>query len=267
MYYNDYEDYMRNVLGYNNYNNNDSTYGCDNCYGMNYNNANNNCIGCNCGAIPRNQMNNMNSFSNRDNQASNIEQMYPEIYKIINPMVCRMCDNNTQPISEYMIEQMTDDIYDNVVNRVEIQNVINLNIGTTRDADVEVVLDREEVNNRNNSTNTNAQQNRSNVSSSNTAANNSTLGNSTNKTNISTNSKIDEQEIRETRSPQPRRRNTLLRDLIRILILNRLIRPGRPPFRPGPGPRPRPGFPGMPPRPPMPRTDGEYIPNDYFPYM
>lgn len=234
MYYNDYEDYMRTVLGYNN--TNDNTYGC-----------------------------NCNSYLNRDTSASNIEQMYPEIYKIINPMVCRMCDNNTQPISEYMIEQMTDDIYDNVVNRVEIQNVINLNIGTTRDADVvDVVLDREESSNRNCNTNTNNQQNRS----------------VTNKSsNITVNQKINEQdETRETRSPQPRRRNSLLRDLIRILILNRLIRPGRPnrpPFRPGQGGPirpggpmgPRPGFPGMPPRPPMPRMEDEYMINDYYPYL
>ena len=61
----------------------------------------------------------------------------------------------------------------------------------------------------------------------------------------------------------------MLRDLIRILLINRLIRPGRPnrpPFRPMPGPRPigpRPPMPGAPgfgpgqmrPRPPMPRYD------------
>ena len=235
MYYNDYEDYMRNVLGYNNMR--DNTY----------------------------------SYFNRDTSNSNIEQMYPEIYKIINPMVCRACDNNTQPISEYMVEQMTDDIYDNVVNRVEIQNVINLNIGTTRDDDMEVVLNREEDNSRNGSVNNNTQQNRSGASFSNNALNNSSQNNSLSKTSSNViASKVTESEVRETRSP--RRRNTLLRDLIRILILNRLIRPGRPnrpPYRPGPGGpmRPRPGFPGMPPRPPMPRVEDEYMSNEYYPYM
>ena len=235
MYYNDYEDYMRNVLGYNNIR--DNTY----------------------------------SYFNRDTSNSNIEQMYPEIYKIINPMVCRACDTNTQPISEYMVEQMTDDIYDNVVNRVEIQNVINLNIGTTRDDDMEVVLNREEDNSRNGSVNNNTQQNRSGASFSNNALNNSSQNNSSSKTSSNAIvSKVTESEVRETRSP--RRRNTLLRDLIRILILNRLIRPGRPnrpPYRPGPGGpmRPRPGFPGMPPRPPMPRVEDEYMPNEYYPYM
>ena len=235
MYYNDYEDYMRNVLGYNNMR--DNTY----------------------------------SYFSRDTSNSNIEQMYPEIYKIINPMVCRACDTNTQPISEYMVEQMTDDIYDNVVNRVEIQNVINLNIGTTRDDDMEVVLNREEDNSRNGSVNNNTQQNRSGVSFSNNALNNSSQNNSLGKTSSNAIvSKVTESEVRETRSP--RRRNTLLRDLIRILILNRLIRPGRPnrpPYRPGPGGPigPRPGFPGMPPRPPMPRVEDEYMSNEYYPYM
>ena len=191
--------------------------------------------------------------------------MYPEIYKIINPMVCRMCDNNTQPVSEYLIEQMTDDIYDNVVNRVEIQNVINLNIGT-RETDVEINTNREE-NNRSNSSTLNLQ-NRGTTNSANTS---SSLSSSNNNATIK-NKEIKETDERETRSPIPRRRNRLLRDLIRILILNRLIRPGRPnrpPFRPGPG-GPRPPFPnrpGMGPRPPFPRTENDYMSNDYMPYM
>lgn len=226
MYYNDYEDYMRNVLGYDN--TNDNTYGCSCNYNYNYNDI----YG--------------NQYLNRNNSTSNIEQMYPEIYKIINPMVCRMCDNNMQPVSEYLIEQMTDDIYDNVVNRVEIQNVINLNIGT-RDADIDLNSEMENSNNRSASNSSLASQNRNNATS------NVGISKSLNNT-MSENSKEIEMK-KETRSIQPRRRNSLLRDLIRILILNRLIRPGRPnnrpPFRPGPiGPRPGMQGPGY--RPPMP---------------
>ena len=53
-------------------------------------------------------------------------------------------------------------------------------------------------------------------------------------------------------------RNSLLRDLIRILLLRELG--GRPGYRPGFGPRPRPPYPpyNRPPRPPMPRYDGSY---------
>lgn len=237
MYYNDYEDYMRNVLGYSNMN--DNTYGC------------------NCGY-------NTNYYQDRNNSASNIErmeQMYPEVYKIINPMVCRMCDSNTQPVTEYLVEQMTDDIYDNVVNRVEIQNVINLNI-STREADVDVEKNREDrstqiqLNRSSSNLNNNLSKSVNNINT------NSSMNKLSNETN---NAKISEIEERETRSPQPRRRNRLLRDLIRILIINRLLRPrrpNRPPFRPGPG---GPGWPGgfREQQPPMPMYDEYYSNRDY----
>ena len=59
------------------------------------------------------------------------------------------------------------------------------------------------------------------------------------------------QDKQSQNTRQQQRQNPLLRDLIRILILNQLFRPGRPPFIPGPG------FPGFPPsRPPMPPRPG-----------
>lgn len=205
MYYNDYDEYMKNVLGYTNMNNN--TY-CSNCsYGINYNDFD------------------YNNY--RKNDVSNIEQMYPEVYRIINPMVCRMCDNNTQPVTEYLIEQMTDDIYDNAIKKFEIKNVINLNIETR---EVDDVSKTEKIENR---------------STSNSTAN-------TKQSICVSNTKNIENETRETRTPVPGRRNQLLRDLIRILIINRIIRTGRPgqnrpPFRPGPPPvGPRPPMPGGP---------------------
>lgn len=249
MYYNDYEDYMRSVLGYSN--TNENTY-CSNCnYGMNYNDMD------------------YNNISYRDTATSNIEHMYPEIYKLINPMVCRMCDNNTEPVTEYLIEQMTDDIYDNVVNRVEVQNVINLNIGTREVDETMAISTQEKMQNlKENRETRGGTSNLNSVSKVSNSSNKSTLTSS--KQNDSLNVNHDrsiESEERETRAPLPRRRNRLLRDLIRILILNRIIRPGRPrpnrpPFRPGPiGPRPpMPGGPGfgpgqIRPRPPMPRYD------------
>lgn len=252
MYYNDYEDYMRNALGYSNAN--ESTYQRydDNCCGMSYNNANYNGMNynnMNYDNIPYNDMS-VNQFQNRNDSAT-IERMYPEIYRVINPMVCRMCDNNSQPVTEYLVEQMTDDIYDNVVNRVEIQNVINLNIGT-READVEV---EDCCDNRSDNVAV------SNRSSSNSSNNNTKENSASSKIANS----VKSEEDRESRSPQsqPRRRNRLLRDLIRILILNRLLRrrPNRPPFRPGQ----RPGMPGNN-RPPMPRMDEFYRGNNYVPY-
>ena len=237
MYYNDYDDYMRNVLGYSNEGDNTYARYSDNCYGMNYSD-----IGYN------------NMYNSVITPSNGVEQMYPEIYKVINPMVCQMCDKNTQPVTEYLIEQMTDDIYDNVVNRVEIQNVINLNIGT-RNSDIQINEKSEEVENR--------------TSTARTTRNDSTgISNNNSKNSLSGKSinpiQANEATERETRSP---RKNGLLRDLIRILILNRFLRPNRPHrphrpgVRPGPGPRPHPGMPGQYiPRPPMPRDDDGYLP-------
>lgn len=201
MYYNDYEDYMRSVLGYSDMGNN--TYGC-NCM-VNYNNN-----------MP-------------------VEQMYPEIYRVINPMVCKMCDSNTQPVTEYLIEQMTNNIYDNVVNRTEVKNLINLNIEVRQTDDA------------NNTANSNSSSNKR--STSQTDSKSSTIV-----------------QQSENRSAQPRR-NQLLQDLIRILIINRLLqsgRPNRPSYRPGPG---GPGMPGPGPRPPMPRMNYNYMMDDYDTYM
>ena len=237
MYYDDYDDYMRSVLGYSN--TNDNTY-CNGCYyGMNYSSM---------------------DYNNRNNDIANLEQMYPEIYRIINPMVCKLCDNNTKPVNDYLIEQMTDDIYDNVVNRVEVQNVINLNIGTREADDIVVEESRGESKENRENRSTNLSRNTNTSSSSIKSTNTGVSANS----NVlqSTQNRSIESESRDVRSPHPRRRNTLLRDLIRILLINRLIRPGRPnrpPFRPMPCPRPigpRPPIPGpMGPRPPMPRYD------------
>lgn len=175
MLYNNYEEYMRNVLGHS-YTPGNTYEKFDKCY---YNFTNRN-----------------TPYNYSYNELSNIEQMYPSLYKLINPMVCEMCDRNNQHITEDLVEQMTNHIYDNVVNRVEIQNIINLNI-ETRDMNSATVKEVKD-------------------------------------------------KTKENRSPAPAsrpRRNRLLQDLIRILILNELLRRNRPPVRPAPGPMP------MPPRP------------------
>ena len=253
MYFNDYEDYSMEGVDYSDdylYQRSNENYynpNCSQCYfnQLDYSNY---------------QVSQPNTYQYRnDSASSNIEQMYPEIYKIINPMVCKMCDNNRQPITEYLLEQMTDDIYDNVVNRVEIQNVINLNIGTRSTDDAKNENKEDKMDSRSVSKNS---QNRGTVQE---------------KVQQTT-----QEENRETRSPQyqPRRGNRLLRDLIRILLLNRLIRPGRPhrpgrpPFRPNHRPgmeMPRPhyraailGYPEV--RPYTQEKENNYNYSDYLPY-
>lgn len=83
MYENEYENYMRSVLGY-----------------------------------PINNTYNVNSFPYRQNNnfiKNNYEQMYPDIYKVLKPMVKKVCSNvRSMDVSPEIIENMTDEIYNNI---------------------------------------------------------------------------------------------------------------------------------------------------------
>ena len=202
MYYQNYEDYMRQVLGY-----------------------------------PINDPNIYETYDYRNentylsNQVQNnlteaeIKNLYPDSYNVIYPLVCKACEANNEPISKSVVDKMTDDVYklvernETVVNiKIETQNRENSQVSARQEMKRELIPKR---------------------------------------TSIKT-------ENRETRQLN----NPLLRDLIRILILQRLFgggiiapprpMPPRPPFPPvGPG---RPPFPGG--RPPygpgMNRMDIDY---------
>lgn len=89
MNYQSYEDYMRNSLGYNN---------------MNYPEAN----------YPNMYMNNQTPFQNMYRSDDYLERLYPDTYRVVYPMVvstCNMVNVNT-PITEDIVDRMTDDIYD-----------------------------------------------------------------------------------------------------------------------------------------------------------
>ncbi len=195
MYYQNYEDYMRAVLGYpvdsSIYQRNDSYF--------------------------------MEQMPNYINEKQ-IEEMYPQIYKTLNPLVCSACDGLSGEITNQMLENMVDEIY----KKVELNNEIMVRINI-ENRDIEKTEKISKTNNIQNRTNEPTIANRS-----------------------------FEQEDRQAR------RNPLLQDLIRILILNRILGgfpPNRPPRPPFPGPRPPHGGPGgrppFPPpgvRPPRPRT-------------
>lgn len=190
MYYQNYEDYMRSVLGYPI----ESTYD-------NY--------------IIQNREYNVNYQNN-----SELESMYPEIYKKINPVVCEVCERNKTPITKEIIENMVEEVY----QRIEINNEIWLKIN------VDEAGTQKEIQNRATNAKTNTVRNVPEVEA--------------------------KRQVSQTENRQRRPNNPLLRDLIRILILNRILGGGfpirpprpRPPF-PGPGRPPFPGGPGMPPRP------------------
>lgn len=85
MYYQNYEDYMRSVLGYPNTN----TY--------------TNCNEGYCGDMMQEPL--------EQRQEEKLE-WYPEIYRIVYPMICKTCDENTNAeITEQLVDEMTNKIY------------------------------------------------------------------------------------------------------------------------------------------------------------
>ena len=98
MYNNPYEEYMRNSLGYNWMPN----------MNMNMNQAN-----------PMNEMyETEGEFT--CNQAS-VEDMYPEIYRIIYPMICKACFAVNENVTEDLVSRITNEVYMNV-EHMEIIN-------------------------------------------------------------------------------------------------------------------------------------------------
>lgn len=111
MYNETYDDYIRSILGYpanNFYNNNENYVRQD----FNYN------LG-------------INNYTENNNE---LEQCYPEIYKIVYPMIRKKCINITRSVTNDDIENMTDEIYYALEERNETQVNINLTneVRTTR---------------------------------------------------------------------------------------------------------------------------------------
>ena len=87
MYNQDYEEYIRTILGYNN----ETPYTAYNTNTLNT-------------SYPSN-------YNNTYRQNNELEQYYPEIYKIVYPMVKKVCSNNRGNISRETLENMVDEIY------------------------------------------------------------------------------------------------------------------------------------------------------------
>ena len=205
MYYQNYEDYMRSVLGYPM--ERENTYETMQYVNMPYE------------TTP--------SYSTAARYSGEVMELYPEIYKVVNPMVCKLCDANTKPITAELLDQMTDEIYLNLETEPETDTVVNVRVNTAGDG--------KSANRSSNTAQSNYAQNR-NVKSK-------------TENEMAQNRQEEKREVRQRRP-----RNNTLRDLIRILILNRLSG-GFPGHRP-----PRPPMPPKPPmRPPYPRDDRYFI--------
>lgn len=166
-----------------------------------------------------------------------LENSYPEIYKIVYPMVAKKCENmRGGNITKDEIENMTDEIY----YALESRNETQVNINLTND-----VNGVRTANSSNSSVSTNIAK----------------------ADNRKTDVKVS--QVTGTNS-EKRQINGGLRDLIQILLIRELLNRRRPPFRPpmpnppGPGPRPpmRPPFRPGPGRPPFNRDFGNF--NDLY---
>ena len=93
-----YEEYMRRVLGY-------QPVNYDNTYDMNYD---------------RVEMPNMTAMNNI--QMQELENCYPDIYRIVYPMVQMVCSRNTRPITRELVDSMTDEVYFAVEDREMLEN-------------------------------------------------------------------------------------------------------------------------------------------------
>ena len=210
MYYQNYEDYMRQVLGY-----------------------------------PINDPNIYETYDYRNEQITQdtYSEYYPDIYHLVFPMVCKVCETNTQPITRELVEKMTDEVYMAIE---DTSTTVNIRVNTSK-------TEENRISNSNASRN-NSEEMRG---SKNKAERTSKSINNTENREI----KAINAPVTENRENSPitetRHSNSTLRDLIKILILNQILgnrprppRPPRPPFPGGPGmPPPRPPFPGG--RPPM----------------
>ena len=113
-----YEDYMQDFFNYpmNNYQN---TYDQNpEFYQYGYN-LNRNQYGYDYNPYYSNSNYQKRGISNNE-----IEELYPEIYKVIYPMVKKVCANNYRTVTSESIEQMVEEVYSNV----EANNGIELNI-------------------------------------------------------------------------------------------------------------------------------------------
>ena len=184
MDYQNYEDYMREVLGYQSMENNLYNQEPYHTY------------------MPEQEIYYDMPNQMEQNTEEELNQLYPDIYRIIYPMVCKICNQNShRKITREVLDEMTLEIYKHVEAEDKQTRTNNKPL---KSGEVRV-------------TNT-----------------------------------------RNTEENQTRQTNFFMQDLIRILLIKELTRPGRrPPVRPPVAPHPRPPIrprpPMGPPPPPRPR--------------
>ena len=262
MYNQTYEEYIRSILGYT------DNYGDNNQCNYSYNSQPYNQFGFE--HVNAGMSNNYSDYVSQYNVSSELEDCYPEIYKIIYPMVKKVCNNTIGTVNSEMLENMTDEIFsaieedsEGIETNVRIQinsNTTGTNYGTNSVEMNRKVGNLENLNLQNVSEENKVREVRSDNSRERNLKNTGCRNQRTD-TKI-TAKRIDEKQLKDvSEKRETRQRNFAIRDLIKILILRELLgnphrphRPNRPPMRPPMRP-PRPGFDRPPfqgnPRPPM----------------
>lgn len=193
MYNDNLEEYIRNVLGYSSQ---EKRY--DNFYQNEYN--------MDYGQYYRQQNEN---FQNVD-----LNKYYPEIYHLVYPMVKKICSTNRMPLTENLIEDMTDEIY-YAIEDDNNRTVININLKNELNKNTKNGENREAVNTEEKIRNSNGENTNMNINENN--------GNNKNK-----DFKDDKYNNKILNRKENRQINRGLRDLIKILLLRELI--NRPDF-------------------------------------
>ena len=62
---------------------------------------------------------------------SNLEELYPDVYKKINPLVCKQCNTNTMPITQEILEQMVDNVYNSIEVDLKIETNTKLQVNVS----------------------------------------------------------------------------------------------------------------------------------------
>ncbi len=126
MEYQNYEDYMRSVLGY--------PINSPNIYEpYNY----------------RNSQNYADTYYENESASGlseeEIRDLYPEIYHLVYPMVCKVCETNSQPLTRELVDKMTDEVYYAIEDK---DTIVNVRIDTKKEEAVKTKRTTEKEENR-----------------------------------------------------------------------------------------------------------------------
>lgn len=126
-----YEEYMQNFFNYpvGGYRNTYEQYNPEN-IGMNYEQRYDMVDNYPYSYNPNYIQGNMQGYQNR-NVTQELEDCYPEIYKIVYPMVRKVCakNNNYRGYSKLDIDRMVEEVYSNI----EVNDAVELNITLNND--------------------------------------------------------------------------------------------------------------------------------------